>query len=115
MKASMTWTLLFALAVMPSVVAADEAAAPRLQNVELNQHGQVQAMIVKPDGSPLAKTSVLIRTKDKQTQVVTDTRGQFTVTAARPGNCAVIVGDQAYACRLWKHCLLYTSPSPRDS
>jgi len=102
MRATITWTLVFAMALMPSVVAASEAATPRLQNVELNKHGQVQAMIVKPDGSPMAKTRVLVRTKSEQAEVVTNERGQFTLTSASAGNCAVVVGDKAYACRLWK-------------
>lgn len=90
---------------VPSAFAAEGASAEKvqLQNVELSKNGKVAGRLVDGQGRPLAGKTVEIRTTAAVSKTKTTDDGSFTVESEAGGNCAMIIGDRAYACRLWKH------------
>ncbi|MDG1895796.1 MAG: carboxypeptidase-like regulatory domain-containing protein [Fuerstiella sp.] len=108
MRLPIVMVTIFSMTVLPTVPSAFAGPAPveskvHLQNVELSTAGIVDGHIVDDKGAPLSNTKVQIRTKDGAQEVTTDVKGRFRLESKVGGNCAVVVGDKAYACRLWSN------------
>lgn len=75
----------------------------KLRNVELNQTGQVKGRLLDDQGKAIANQLVEIRIAKTVQKAKTGADGSFTLNSKNGGNCAIIVEDRAYACRLWTH------------
>lgn len=106
MRPLIVGTLIFSMTALPipSTFASgdDPAEQVRLKNVELNADGIVTGTLLDEDGKPIAGRTVQIHIAKKMQQKTTDAQGKFTVASEVGGNCAIIVENRAYACRLWK-------------
>ena len=106
MRLLIVMATVFSMTVLPTVPSAFAGPAPvkskvSLQNVELSTAGTVAGHIVDAKGAPLSNAKMQIRTKAGAQDATTDARGRFSVESKVGGNCAIVVGDKAYACRLW--------------
>jgi hypothetical protein len=107
MRPLIVWTMIFSMTVLPvpSAFAGQAAAgtATQLQNVELTQSGKVAGRLLDAKGTPLANKVVEIRTATDVQKKTTGKDGSFTIESPTGGNCALLVEDRAYGCRLWKN------------
>ena len=103
MRVSLIWTMIFSMTVLPTVAAsaADSPETLKLQNVELSESGLVKGQLLDSAGKPIAKKVVEIRTQAGSVKHLTDADGRFVVSSKSGGNCALVVDEQSYACRLW--------------
>jgi len=106
MRVPIVLATIFSMTVVPAVPSAVAGPAPAaskvyLQNVELSSTGIVDGHILDDKGTPLSDTKLQIRTKSGEQEVTTDANGRFKLASKVGGNCAITVGDKAYACRLW--------------
>jgi len=103
MRASLIWTLVFSLTILPGAAssAAEKTKPVQLQNVELDANGRVFGQFLDHSGKPIAGKEVVIRTKANSAKCVTDAKGRFAITSKTGGNCAIVIDENAYACRLW--------------
>lgn len=105
MRPLIVWTMIFSMTVLPLPSAfADSGKSEKiqLQNVELNAAGKVAARLVDGQGKPLGGKTIEIHTAKDVEKKTTAADGSFTVESKTGGNCAIMVGDRAYACRLWR-------------
>jgi hypothetical protein len=65
MRASVIWTLIFSMTILPgvSLSAAEKPEPLRVQNVELNVDGLVMGQLNDHTGQPIAKKAIKIQTK----------------------------------------------------
>ena len=109
MRAPIVWTMILSMTVLPlSTSSAGPGAkagekSVRLQNIELNTAGVVEGRLTDDQGNPIANRKIQIRTTSEVLDKVTDKNGAFTVSSPKGGSCAITVGKQTYACRVWQH------------
>jgi hypothetical protein len=106
MRVPIVMATIFSMTALPTVPSAFAGPAPTeskvsLQNVELSTAGTVAGHIVDAKGAPLSNAKLQIRTKAGSQDVTTDGKGRFSVESKVGGNCAIVIGEKAYACRLW--------------
>lgn len=97
--------LVFSMTVLPisSTFAADQTPPQRanLRNVELDSQGQVIGRLLDEQGKAVANKTVEVRVAQSVQKQKTDAQGKFKIKSKVGGNCAIIVDDRAYGCRLW--------------
>ncbi len=107
MRPLIVWTMIFSMTVLPvpASLASQKTAADavQLQNVELNKAGRVAGRLLDATGAPLANKVIEIRTAKDVQKKKTGKDGSFSIESAVGGNCAMVVEERAYACRLWKN------------
>ncbi|MEQ9408099.1 MAG: carboxypeptidase-like regulatory domain-containing protein [Fuerstiella sp.] len=107
MRPLIVLSLIFSMTVLPIpagfAAGGSSSEQIQLQNVELSAAGKVSGRLVDAQGRPLAGQTLQIRTSEDTQKKTTSEDGSFTIESRTGGNCAIIVGDRAYACRLWSH------------
>jgi len=102
----------FAIAIMPSLAtAAGNNTSPsstklQLQNVELNEKGQLVGQVVSETGQP-GIAAIVVRSQSDlnkvATHVKTDESGRFVIDGLKGGKCLFTIGTDSFLCQTWAH------------
>lgn len=78
-----------------------------LKNVELQPDGRFSGQLLSEAGMPVMGVEIKLHEQSNLKAVAqsvrTDKNGKFAVKGLNSGTCVVTVGDDSYACRVWKN------------
>lgn len=104
MRTVTAWALICSMTLSPAAFADQGQVKTEkltLKNVELGKSGTVRGKLLDRAGKPIAGKILKIHTPKSVEEVKSAKDGSFTISSRTGGNCAILVDDKAYACRLW--------------